>query len=79
MKIRTATLSSIFAAALLAACGGGGSVSTPSTVPSQKAALDAATEFLANLDVLRSSTPASGAVAFALADGCNLTDGRSKA
>lgn len=82
MKIQRVTLSSIFAAALLAACGGGGSVSTspaPGTAPSQKSSLDAATEFLANLDTLRANTPTSGSVAFALADSCNLTDGKGKA
>ena len=82
MISRAFKVSSIAAAALLAACGGGDSVSptpAPSIAPSQEAALDATKGFLAKLDVLRSGSPTSSSAYFALHDGCFLADGRSKA
>ena len=82
MISRAFKVSSIAAAALLAACGGGDSVSpTPllGVAPSQEAALDATKGVLVKLDVLRSSSPTSSSAYFALTDGCYLADGRSKA
>ena len=83
-------LSTISLAALLAACGGGGSdpvttVAPPappvaSVAPSVEPALDAAKAFLARYDALfATAVPAPGSAAFALNDGCSLADGRSKA
>ncbi len=77
MISRAFKVSSIAAAALLAACGGGGE--SVSVAPSTEPALDAAKGFLAKLDVLRSSAPTSSAAYLALTDGCYLADGRSQA
>ena len=85
----TFKLSTISLAALLAACGGGGSdpVTSPATTPpvasvapSVEPALDAAKAFLARFDAsLATAIPTPGAAALALSDGCFLADGRSKA
>ena len=85
----TFKLSAISLAALLAACGGGGSdpVTSPATTPpvasvapSVEPALDAAKAFLARFDAsLATAIPTPGAAALALSDGCFLADGRSKA
>ena len=88
MISRAFKVSSIAAAALLAACGGGGdSVSPtptptppPSVAPSVEPALDAAKAFLAKYDAsLATAVPTPGAVNLSLVDGCYLADGRSKA
>ena len=90
MISRAFKVSSIAAAALLTACGGGDSASptptptpTPSPVvsvaPSTEPALDAAKAFLAKADALRATAiPTTGAANFALVDGCSLTNGFSK-
>ena len=87
MISRAFKVSSIAAAALLAACGGGDSVSPAPTptppvnvAPSTEAALDAVKGFLARRDAqVATAIPVTGAAAFSLSDGCSLADGRSKA
>lgn len=62
-------------AAMLTACGGGGS--TPAPVST---ALHDAQAFFAGYDAARATTiPATGASAFAFTDGCSLENGRTKA
>ena len=93
MMSHTLKFNAIASAALLAACGGGGSgdpavpetpvASIPppvvSVAPTTEPALDAAKAFLAKFDALQSTNITTGAAANSLSDGCYLANGRSKA